>query len=195
MLIITVATQAAAQTTPLSTPEALNQAPLPLPPLQLPAAISWWPLAPGWWLLMALAITVIGVAVWWLYRRYHNNRDKRAARHALTNVLAQWQADHDDAQLLQQLNTILKRLCRHRAPHALSLSGEAWVAFLNQNKPLFTDHNARALSDYVYCAPQQIGHVEAASLVKQCQRWVSTLTSSQPATVAKSAGALIEEAR
>ena len=194
MLIITVATQAAAQTAPLSTPEALNQAPLPLPPLQLPPAISWWPLAPGWWLLMALAITVISVTIWWLYRRYQSNRDKRAAKQALSNVLAQWQADHNDAQLLQQLNTVLKRLCRHRAPHALPLSGEAWVAFLNQNKPLFTDHNARALSDYVYCPPQQIGHVEAASLVKQCQRWVSTLAPSQSAAANKSAGTLTEEA-
>ena len=33
---------------------------IPLRDLHLPEAIGWWPLAPGWWLVIAIALVGIG---------------------------------------------------------------------------------------------------------------------------------------
>ena len=43
---------------------------IPLRDLHLPDAIGWWPLAPGWWIVIAvLAITALALLRKWLQRR------------------------------------------------------------------------------------------------------------------------------
>ena len=40
---------------------------IPLRDLHLPEAIGWWPLAPGWWILIAIALVGLGflIIVFW----------------------------------------------------------------------------------------------------------------------------------
>ena len=38
----------------------MNENALPLRDLHLPDAIGWWPLAPGWWVLIALSLLGLG---------------------------------------------------------------------------------------------------------------------------------------
>lgn len=40
--------------------------------IQLPEPVSWWPLAYGWWGLMALALLAV-VMLWWHYRQGRGN--------------------------------------------------------------------------------------------------------------------------
>ena len=40
-----------------------------LAPLREPMAISWWPLAPGWWIVVALCIAMLTGWVIWLRKR------------------------------------------------------------------------------------------------------------------------------
>ena len=42
--------------------------PLPLKDIHLPEAIGWWPLAPGWWILLLLIGLLIFAVVIWLRR-------------------------------------------------------------------------------------------------------------------------------
>ena len=39
---------------------------LPLRDIALPAEIGWWPLAPGWWVLVT--IVALALAVWRIWR-------------------------------------------------------------------------------------------------------------------------------
>jgi hypothetical protein len=49
---------------------AIDPASLPLRDIHLPAAISWWPPAPGWWLLaIALTLGPLSVGLWWRWRQ------------------------------------------------------------------------------------------------------------------------------
>ena len=56
---------------------------IPLRDLHLPEVVSWWPLAPGWWVLIALA----AVALIYLLRLYLRTRARGAARrHAMRQL-------------------------------------------------------------------------------------------------------------
>lgn len=117
-----------------------------LEPLIAPAPISWWPPAPGWWLLAVL----LPLLAWGLVRLFKRLPLRRQAtqeaqrldplRQVALDELAQLVRPYDGAQAgpwLQQLNALLKRLCRHRYPesHSHTLSSRAWLAFLDNRCP------------------------------------------------------------
>ncbi len=117
-----------------------------LEPLIAPPAIGWWPPAPGWWLLAAL----LPLLLWGLFKLLQRLPRKTAAepgetpldpvRQAALDELAQLRKPYDGVDAgpwLQQLNAILKRLCRERYPqgHSHTLSSRAWLAFLDSRCP------------------------------------------------------------
>ncbi len=116
--------------TPMSSASA-QQPPNPLDQLRdihLPEPISWWPPAPGWWIL-ALAGSVL--AVWllrWLYRRY---KAKHYRRQALLQ-LEQVKADTDPQEQLRALFVLLKQTanCAYPNRQPSSLTIEPFVEFL-----------------------------------------------------------------
>jgi hypothetical protein len=117
-----------------------------LEPLIAPAAIGWWPPAPGWWLLAALLPALLWGLVL-LYRRLPRRAkatDKAQSldllRQAALSELEQLSKPYSDVPAgpwLQQLNALLKRLCRQQYPQSDShlLSGRAWLAFLDNRCP------------------------------------------------------------
>ncbi len=117
-----------------------------LQPMIRPEPVGFWPPAPGWWLLLAL-LPVLGYGIWrarvWLPR---NNRGATAElpldtlRQAALIELAQMPKPYDGAPAgawLQQINGLLKRLCRNDYPYSQShtLNGRKWLAFLDNRCP------------------------------------------------------------
>jgi hypothetical protein len=117
-----------------------------LQPLIDPPPVPWWPPAPGWWLL-AVLLPLAGWGLWRLLRRWRVRRRQVRAeapleplRQAALAELAQLRKPYDGAPAgpwLQQLNALLKRLCRERYPdsHSHVLSSRAWLAFLDNRCP------------------------------------------------------------
>ncbi|WP_339510343.1 DUF4381 domain-containing protein [Pseudomonas sp. RL_15y_Pfl2_60] len=117
-----------------------------LEPLIAPQAVSWWPPAPGWWLLLLLALAALTWAIRAYRRRTPRLKKKRTdssldpVRLAALTELNQLQKPYYGVAAgpwLQQLNGVLKRLCRHRYPDSNShvLSGREWLAFLDNRCP------------------------------------------------------------
>ncbi|MBD9675172.1 DUF4381 domain-containing protein [Pseudomonas sp. PDM18] len=118
-----------------------------LQPLIEPAAVPWWPPAPGWWLLAAL----VPLLLWVLWRNRQRWLPRRKAkvvaevpldplREAALEELKHLPRPYDRAPAgpwLQSLNGLLKRLARARWPesHSHTLSGRAWLAFLDTRCP------------------------------------------------------------
>ncbi|WXL24404.1 DUF4381 domain-containing protein [Ectopseudomonas mendocina] len=116
-----------------------------LEPLIAPAPVTWWPPAPGWWLLAVLLPVLIWLGLR-LFKRLRSRVRSEAPVDALDPLrqaaLAELERlprpyDQDAGPWLQQLNNILKRLCREHYPHSNShtLSSRAWLAFLDTRCP------------------------------------------------------------
>ncbi|MBP0938569.1 DUF4381 domain-containing protein [Pseudomonas alliivorans] len=117
-----------------------------LQPLIAPEAVGFWPPAPGWWLLLLL-IPALGWGAWRLRTLLPVKAGKSRSEQPLDPVrvaalaeLASLPKPYDGASAgawLQQINGLLKRLCRNHYPHSQShtLNGRKWLAFLDNRCP------------------------------------------------------------
>ncbi|AYC33489.1 DUF4381 domain-containing protein [Pseudomonas cavernae] len=116
-----------------------------LEPLIAPPPAPWWPPAPGWWLLAAL-LPLLLWGLWRWRRRLQPRRQpaveqpldpQRQAALAELALLRKPYYGEPAGPWLQQLNVLLKRVCRSHYPenHCHTLSGRAWLAFLDSRCP------------------------------------------------------------
>jgi hypothetical protein len=100
-----------------------------------PGSIGVWPPAPGWWILAALCLVAVVLALRWLWTRWQANKYRREARAQLDAILLSWESHGDTAQYLREYQLLLKRtaLTRYSRETVASLTGEAWVDFLDRS--------------------------------------------------------------
>ena len=67
-----------------------------LHPLREPELIGWWPLAPGWWILIVIALLCLGALIYLLIRRSRRNAYRRLALSQLQNLHAKYE-EHQSA--------------------------------------------------------------------------------------------------
>ena len=153
-----------------------------LEPLIAPAPISGWPPAPGWWFLAALILSAFLLL---RLRPWQRRRDQAAE--AETAIEPQRQVALDELgqmnrpyggqpanQWLQQMNALLKRLCRTRYPddHPHTLSGRAWLAFLDSRCPAAGLTRWMVLVEGVYRAECRLDDKAIQGLEQAVQIWI-----------------------
>ena len=96
--------------------------------IHLPDPVSWWPLAPGWWIIAGLAVLLIVLLV----RRFRMRRQLRFARKELDRALAQWRVDKDSHRFAADVSVLLRRLAisRFGKLSVAGLTGTRWLDFL-----------------------------------------------------------------
>ena len=103
--------------------------------IRLPEPVSWWPPAPGWWLLSLVVLGVLIFITIKLHRRWKSNRYRRIATHQLTKAQRDWQQHGDPTSYLQAANLTLKLALKKsgnpKAQRMLSQAGHAWSEALN----------------------------------------------------------------
>ncbi len=130
---------------------------IPLRDLHLPESIGWWPFAPGWWVLIALAL----VGLVWLLRIYLQRRARGAARrHALARLgelTAEFEQHRDAVAFSGALSQLLRRTMLAYAPREeiAGLTGDAWLAWLDRDldQPRFQGEVGRKLLELPYREP------------------------------------------
>lgn len=154
------------------------------PPLAPPPP-GWWPPAPGWWVLAALLI-LAGLVLGQRLRRHLAARPRPASvddapldppRQAALDELARLPRPHAGEPAnpwLQQLNALLKRLCRTRYPddHPHTLSGRAWLAFLDSRCPAAGLTRWMVLVEGAYRADCRLDDKAIDGLAKAVDIWV-----------------------
>ena len=152
---------------------------LPLRDIHLPEPISWWPPAPGWW-LMAIALIIAAVLlIKWYRSRIKQLALGRIANSELLEIKQRHQQTGDDQQLIKELSILLRRVAMSIAPRdtAAGLTGETWLGFLDSlvTKPLFLSETGKQL----ITAPYQPEHtIDAQALIGLSEQWL-TLTNKK----------------
>lgn len=121
-------------------PAALEQALAGLRDIHSPPPPGFWPLAPGWWLLMLLAV-LLPLVVWFVVRQVKARRERLRVRKLalaeLEQMKAQWQDDIKPEAAVSEIATLIRRaaIAKFGSTVVARLSGDAWLAFLQQQAP------------------------------------------------------------
>ncbi|BAO44786.1 DUF4381 domain-containing protein [Thiolapillus brandeum] len=142
--------------------------------IHLPPTVSWWPPAPGWWLL---ALLVLGAAVWLVrYLRRHAARPHlgREVEAELNKIETAWREHRDDARLAAELSALLRRMAISLYPQAdvAGMTGETWLQWLDAHygEDIFEKGEGRALLENAYRPDASLDDPEA--LIALVRRWV-----------------------
>ncbi len=167
----------------------MNQQALNIRDIHLPEPITWWPIAPGWWLL-ALAVLIIFVSAFIVRKIYRSKQLKRDIHAELENIKQQFQQTQDKSQLAKALSVLLRRANmtyyssnNSNNEDVAGLTGEDWLIWLDQthNKPdsalaakniKFQSNIGRILITAPYMADDAELNYDAQTLIQLCESWL-----------------------
>ena len=143
--------------------------------IHLPEAVSFWPLAPGWWGAAALLIVFVGVGLLILQRRRQSLR--RAALRELDSIERSFRIDANAATLAERLSSLLRRfaLTRFRPVDVAALHGVAWSEFLSKEggRSGFSEQLALGLERTVYGVPTESPRsADVEAWIHAPRRWI-----------------------
>lgn len=156
--------------TPALSPELAKQLEQ-LRDIHLPPDISWWPLAPGWWVLagaaMIAALAIVGI----------NYVRRRTVRYRALHELNDLRRDEDlgAVSTAERIAVLLKRIVLQRsATKALGIEhGSRWVERLTQDPGGMPAEIAGFLALAPYANAERIDHSpDRAALFTAADRWI-----------------------
>ncbi|MGI2261503.1 DUF4381 domain-containing protein [Shewanella sp. GXUN23E] len=150
-----------------------NPALAQLKDIHLPQEIGLWPLAPGYYLLLALIIVIL-LALFWLYRRRQTHLAAcRQAKHLLAGL------DMTSNDYAQQVNTLLKRTALSYLPRnaVAGLDDASWLAMLSHTLPEAERQELSVLLGNRF-APQPLSSDQANALKQLALRILDKLPSA-----------------
>ena len=159
---------------------------IPLRDLHLPEAIGWWPLAPGWWVLIALAAIGLCILLYRALRRWQRNAARRLALRELRRIRADYQYGVDEVTLAIELSELLRRTMLAYAPRGevAGLTGDAWLAWLDRGLPetLFVDGPGKNVETLPYRRPGVVeDDVDVEGLIDAVRTRLSTPLATEAA--------------
>ncbi len=164
----------------------LNTQTLNLRDIHLPEPISWWPVAPGWWMLIATILLIIAV-VFISRKIYISKQLKRDIKEELENIKQQFQQAQNKSQLAKSLSILLRRASISYYPKAdiAGLTGEHWLSYLDDSNTRLSANN-RFQSDIgkvLLSAPYLPEHspsdnnrldFDTQELIRLCESWLQS---------------------
>jgi hypothetical protein len=147
---------------------------LELRDIHLPEAVSWWPLAPGWWLLLVFVVSIIVI----LFLKFAKNRkqeDKHSLSNAIQQELEQLRTIENEQRFVEELSAFLKRVAiSHYGRKVSGYTGEKWLRFLDDRLPEsagkpFSEGKGRILLDLPY---QECPELDRSMLIDIVNNWI-----------------------
>lgn len=134
----------------------------------MPDPISWWPLAPGWYVvILGLLIAAIWASIRFI-QQWQKNRFRREALHELESIKP------------SELPSLVKRvaLCAWPREQVASLSGDDWLQFLQRNNfPKNLGKNLITLS-YSPSSNLKTNSPEFSELKTTVRTWIQKIPNS-----------------
>ena len=174
----------------MNTP-ALNNPPLELRDIHLPEAISWWPIAPGWWFITA-SILLVMIVIFISRKIYLSRQLKRDINAELEKIKQQFQTTQDKLQLAKALSILLRRasITYYAENHIAGLTGSDWLEHLDSTTKISSGENkfqsdiGHLLLNAPYVAENTKLDFDAQALIQLCESWLKsahkTITRVRP---------------
>jgi hypothetical protein len=171
----------------------MNPETLPLRAIHLPETVNWWPVAPVWWVLLAVVIITPFVII--QYRKWKAARFITIALKQLSAIENNFNQHQDSCRLLKDLSIFLRQcvMTLQTREDTASITGEAWLQLLDRlgETKEFTQGKGKVLLTAPY-QNQPVANVEA--IQKLVEDWVQTAyrikgDNTEHKKVSKSAGA------
>jgi hypothetical protein len=159
---------------------------LDLRDIHLPEPVSWWPPAPGWWVLFAV-LCLLAAAAYISRKIYKSKQLNRDIKSELEQIRNQYSNTGNRAELAQALSILLRRACISFYPERdiAGLTGENWLAYLDEScggstaGKKFRSETGRILLTAPYL-PTDIStddsrlDFDAKQLIALCETWLNS---------------------
>ena len=152
---------------------------LPLHDIHLPAQVSFWPPAPGYWIFTAAIVFAVLVTVY-LYQKRKRNLllALKLARDELSRFEDDFISQSNHVDLARNISALLRRLCISLYPRTetASLTGKEWFEFLDRrfNGANLTNDQRRILVETPY--RQQVSRSDVEFLLSYCRDWIDMVS-------------------
>lgn len=153
--------------------------------IHLPEPISWWPLAPGWWLVIIGGCLLLGWLITLFYRHYRAGLYRRQALRKLKQL-----SSMQGPPQLGELFELLKQTAISAYPnhHPGSRSIEPFIRFMQHscNRPVFNQLSAD-MEKVLYSSSSLETH-EINSLIVDAKTWIKRHIPEDKLQTAKVSG-------
>lgn len=150
--------------------QANDPANLPLRDIHLPDPISWWPIAPGWWMASLLLVILVCLCVYLIHRyRHHKISALYLAKEELEKIKIDFEQQQDKRELVKALSELIRRISISvfRRQEVAGLTGKEWLVFLDRysGNNEFNEGIGRVLIEAPYQAKPDFNSSELIELV------------------------------
>ena len=151
---------------------------LKLKDIHLPESPGYWPLAPGWWILLVLILLVGILLIRLLLRQARQRKYKQKILDqyiALENKLL----EKPDNQAITDINIFMRQLAISKYPRTdiASLTGSKWLQFLDQSGK--TQKFTQGMGQVLIAAPYQSGELNgfsSAEFTPLIRQWIKAIS-------------------
>ena len=167
---------------------------IPIRDIHLPESVSWWPLAPGWWITLGL----LGLAAAVVYLLKVVKDRQQLGKQSMTEfsrLVSRYQKERDANALLSDLSQLLRRISitQYEDRHIASLTGDKWLEFLdetmaekNKDRPIsFRSEVGAYLVAGQYQKVSLIDEKKLDQLLILSKAWLQIVSKRQPTYVDK----------
>jgi hypothetical protein len=152
-----------------------------------PAAVGFWPPAPGVWLVVALVLLWVIAVVVTLWFRFRQNAYRRAGVRELGNIRLRMDTPDGRKSAVQELSALLKRVALTAFPRkeVAALSGDEWLAFLDASSGggWFSSHPGSLLAETAYRPSNfsmEVSDREINELFHLTEKWIQRHRPAKP---------------
>jgi hypothetical protein len=166
---------------------------LPIRDIHLPEDISWWPLAPGWWLLFLIGLFLVIL----MYQRFkrqknkttltvgsiHNQSNDQQIINDAFDILNEISQLSDKQQIIKEVSVLLRRtaMSLYEDDKIAGLTTHNWLTYLDNkgNTTDFSEGIGQVLIEQPY---QKHTHYQKDELISLIIRWLSKQLHSTKST-------------
>ena len=137
--------------------------------IHLPEPVSWWPPAPGWWIMAFFTAAALVALLYFLRSRIRKKRYRKVA----LAMLSQLDTRKNGTIVLDEISAILRRVAIHSfgREKVAALAGDAWLAFLDKTGRTtnFSKGSGQVLGSDKY-RPSVVTDIEQVQLI--AKKWI-----------------------